>query len=133
MINELVLDLSTHSQRLIDARAPASLDDVREAPPLIAFSDEVGDRARTLKRFLFDDLYRHPQVTRMATRAAQVVTDLFAAFVADPSLLPDEHRRKAERRLHRAVADYIAGMTDRFAIREHRRLYAASDRPPETR
>ena len=122
MVNELVLDLTEHSQARIDATAPASVDAVRDAPALIGFSDEVGARAVALKRFLFDNLYRHDRVLRMTTRAAGQVSDLFAAYVADPALLPDAHRRKAERRLHRAVADYIAGMTDRFAIAEHRRL-----------
>ena len=125
MINELVLDLTSSSQARIDVVAPASVEAVRDAPSLIGFSDEVGARALALKRFLFDNLYRHERVMRMTSRAALRVTELFAAYAADPSLLPDAHHRKAERRLHRAVADYIAGMTDRFAIAEHRRLFGS--------
>ena len=127
MINELVLDLSRRSEALIDEAAPASVDEVRTAPPLIAFSDEVGARAAQLKRFLFDNLYRHYQVLRMTSKAARIVTALFEAFAADPRLLPDEYRRKAERDPHRAIADYIAGMTDRYAIKEHRRLFSVDE------
>jgi dGTPase len=124
MINELVLDLTRHSGALIAAASPASSDEARAAPPLIAFSDEVAARAAQLKSFLFDNLYRHYRVVRMTSKAARVVSELFAAFAADPRLLPDEHRRKAGGDRHRVIADYIAGMTDRYAIKEHRRLFA---------
>jgi dGTPase len=127
MINELVLDLTRHSASLIASAAPGSIDDVRAAPPLIAFSDEVAARARELKRFLFDNLYRHYRVVRMTSKAARIVADLFDAFAADPRLLPDEHRLKAERDRYRAIADYIAGMTDRYAIKEHRRLFSVDE------
>jgi dGTPase len=124
MINELVGDLTRNSAELIAAAAPATIDEVRAALPLIAFSDPVAAQAAQLKRFLFDHLYRHFRVIRMTTKAARIVTELFGAFAEDPRLLPDEHRRKAERDRHRAIADYIAGMTDRYAIKEHRRLFA---------
>jgi dGTPase len=124
MINELVLDLTRHSEASIAAAAPASIDAVRTSPPLIAFSDEVAQRALELKRFLFDNLYRHYRVVRMSAKAARIVTQLFEAFADDPRLLPDEHRAKAERTRHRAIADYIAGMTDRYAIKEHRRVFS---------
>ena len=124
MINELVLDLTACSQERIRDAAPDSIDAVRAAPPLIAFSEAAATQAAELKRFLFDHLYRHYEVLRMTTKAQRVVTELFDAFVTDPRLLPDEHRRRAERDRHRAIADYIAGMTDRYAIREHRRLFA---------
>jgi dGTPase len=124
MINELVTDLTTHSAWRIAEQAPADLAAVRASPPLIGFSDAVAQRARDLKRFLFENLYRHYQVVRMSNKAARIVGELFEAFVADPRVLPDDHRRRAERDLHRAIADYIAGMTDRYAIREHRRLFS---------
>jgi dGTPase len=124
MINELVTDLTTHSAWRIAERAPVDIGAVRAGAPLIGFSDAVAQRARDLKRFLFENLYRHYQVVRMTNKAARIVTELFEAFVADPRLLPDDHRRRAERDLHRAIADYIAGMTDRYAIREHRRLFS---------
>jgi dGTPase len=127
MINELVLDLTARSQALIDAAAPESIDDVRAAPALIAFSAEVGAQSLALKQFLFENLYRHYRVVRMTSKAARVVAELFEAFVDDIRLLPDEHKRKAERDRHRAVADYIAGMTDRYAIKEHRRLFSVDE------
>jgi dGTPase len=127
MINELVLDLTACSQALIDAAAPGSIDDVRAAPALIAFSGEVGMQSLALKHFLFENLYRHYRVVRMTSKAARVVAELFEAFVDDIRLLPDEHKRKAERDRHRAVADYIAGMTDRYAIKEHRRLFSVDE------
>jgi dGTPase len=127
MINELVLDLTACSQALIDAAAPGSIDDVRAAPALIAFSGEVGVQSLALKQFLFENLYRHYRVVRMTSKAARVVAELFEAFVDDIRLLPDEHKRKAERDRHRAVADYIAGMTDRYAIKEHRRLFSVDE------
>ena len=127
MINELVLDLSRRSEALIAEAAPASIDEVRAAPPLIAFSEEVGARATGLKRFLFDNLYRHYKVLRMTSKAARIVTALFDAFADEPRLLPDEYRRKADHDRHRAIADYIAGMTDRYAMKEHRRLFAVDE------
>ncbi len=128
MINELVLDLTRASADRIAQAAPRSVDDARAAEPLIAFSDEVRERSSALKRFLFDNLYRHYQVVRMTSKAARIVAELFAAFDADPRLLPTEHRRKAdERDRHRVIADYIAGMTDRYAIKEHRRLFAVDE------
>jgi dGTPase len=127
MINELVLDLIGRSSALIADAAPRSPDEVRAAPALIAFSDEVGARSLQLKQFLFEHLYRHFRVVRMTSKAARIVTDLFDAFADDVRLLPDEHRRKAERHRHRSIADYIAGMTDRYAIKEHRRLFSVDE------
>jgi dGTPase len=127
MINQLVLDLSANSQQRIRDAAPASLEAARRAGPLIAFADASAAQARQLKQFLFENLYRHYRVVRMTSKAARIVTDLFEAFCADVRLLPDEHRLKAERDRHRAIADYIAGMTDRYAIKEHRRLFAVGE------
>jgi dGTPase len=126
MINELVTDLTHTSEALIRANDPRSAAAVRQAAALIAFSEQVGARARQLKQFLFENLYRHSQVLRMTSKAARIVNELFAAFVDDSRLLPDDHRRKAEWQLHRTVADYIAGMTDRYLLREHERLFHAS-------
>jgi dGTPase len=128
MINELVLDLTGRSEALIAQAAPRGPDEVRAAPPLIAFSEAVAARSLQLKQFLFEHLYRHYQVLRMTTKAARIVGDLFQAFADDIRLLPDEHRRKAGRETHRTIADYIAGMTDRYAIKEHRRLFAVDER-----
>lgn len=127
MINELVTDLTLTSAALIRDADPDSPDAVRTARPLIAFSAPVADAARQLKQFLFENLYRHSRVLRMTAKASRIVNELFAAFVDDSRLLPQDHRRKAEQQLHRAVADYIAGMTDRYAIREHRRLFSIDE------
>jgi dGTPase len=127
MINQLVLELSAHSLQRIRDAAPASVDAARGAGPLIAFPDEPAAQARPLKQFLFENLYRHYRVVRMTSKAARIVADLFEAFASDIRLLPDEHRLKAERDRHRAIADYIAGMTDRYAIKEHRRLFAVGE------
>jgi dGTPase len=127
MINHLVLDLTACSLGRIRDAAPASIEAARAAGPLIAFTDVAAAEVKQLKKFLFDQLYRHYRVVRMTSKAARIVNDLFAAFSDDPRLLPDEHRQKAERDRHRAIADYIAGMTDRYAIKEHRRLFAVGE------
>jgi dGTPase len=83
------------------------------------------EQATALKRFLFASLYRHPQVERTTARARQVLRALFEAYAARPQELPEEHRLAMDRRGWRALADYIAGMTDRHAAREYRRLLGA--------
>jgi dGTPase len=127
IIDVLVSDLIAQSQANIDQACPADLTAVREAPPLVAFSAPVRATANELKRFLFHHLYRHPEVMRVARQAAQVVTELFQAFLEDPARLPAEHSERTAHIGPRAVADYIAGMTDRYAIREHRRLFPAAN------
>ncbi|HLT26125.1 MAG TPA: deoxyguanosinetriphosphate triphosphohydrolase [Zeimonas sp.] len=122
MIDELVVDLLGETRRRIDAAAVRSIDDVRRAPPLVGFSDAMRERSMQLKRFLHAGLYRHPRVDDVMNRARRVVRQLFDAYATDPSLLPDEHRERVDALGLRAVADYIAGMTDRFALREHARL-----------
>lgn len=132
MINRLVVDLIETSQEQIEALAPASIEDVRaQSKPLMGFSDEVRAQNLELKRFLREALYRHYRVHRMGGKAKRVVKDLFEAFMRDPSLLPSEYREHArlaarsagESGQARVAADYIAGMTDRYAIAEHDRLF----------
>ncbi|HXQ30969.1 MAG TPA: deoxyguanosinetriphosphate triphosphohydrolase [Steroidobacteraceae bacterium] len=132
MINEVVTDLIDATQVRIEAAHPADVAAVRALPqPLVGFSERVAAEHRELKRFLQERVYRHFRVVRMTTKAQRVVRELFRAYFDDLRLLPDEHRDSA-RRLEtrhgtdgraRAVADYIAGMTDRYAILEHSRLY----------
>jgi len=122
MINTLIVDLTATSLARIAEAAPADADAVRRAPPLAGFSDGVQREADELKRFLFDNLYRHYRVMRMTNKARRIVRELFAAFLADPRLLPPDYQRD-ELEQARAIADYIAGMTDRYAIREHKRLF----------
>ncbi|MGQ9860383.1 MAG: deoxyguanosinetriphosphate triphosphohydrolase [Thiobacillaceae bacterium] len=123
MINTLVVDLLEQTRRNLAIHRPDSLEEVRRCPPLAAFSAEVLEEHLTLKRFLFDNLYRHYRVVRMSEKARRVVRELFAAFTSEPRLLPPEYQDRAADGLERAVCDYIAGMTDRYAIREHRRLF----------
>jgi dGTPase len=127
MIDTLVTDLIRASAENIRRAAPASLDDVRRAPMLIAFSPQVLAESRELKRYLFDHLYRHYRVLRMSTKARRIVADLFGALLAEPRLLPPDDQARAREDAPRAIADYIAGMTDRYAIREHRRLFAIEE------
>lgn len=123
MINTLITDLSATTQAQIEAHAPSSPDEVRAAPRLAGFSPAVRREADELKTFLHDNLYRHYQVARMTTKAKRIVRELFTAFLDDPRLLPPQHRGRGDGGHARAIADYIAGMTDRYAIREHRRLF----------
>jgi dGTPase len=127
IIDLLVSDLIEETERRITAAAPTSIEEIRAAPPLAAFSEPVRAQADALKSFLYRNLYRHPEVMRMTTKAGRIVRELFAAFHAEPRLLPIEHCARVEHEGPRAISDYIAGMTDRFAIREHRRLFAVGE------
>ncbi|MFC3693654.1 deoxyguanosinetriphosphate triphosphohydrolase [Chenggangzhangella methanolivorans] len=128
VITRLVEDAIAEGARRIDALAPASLEDVRaSAEPVIAFSKPMAEQEREVKRFLRARMYRHPRVDRVMKDAAGIVSDLFGRYFADPSALPADWAREAgmggETSHARAVADFIAGMTDRYAIDEHRRLF----------
>jgi len=127
IINTLILDLVDTTRRNIENSGVANLDEVRGAPPLVAFSPALLDEHRELKRFLHRDLYRHYKVARMSAKAGRIVSDLFTAFIGDARLLPPEHQARESLEGARAVADYIAGMTDRYAMREHRRIYAVEE------
>ena len=128
MIDALVLDLIATTRANIAAAAPASLADIHAAPRLVAHGVEMRDEQLVLKRFLNEYLYRHYQVQRMTSKARRIVTDLFDAFSAGLDLLPPQYQERAAREGGpRAVADYIAGMTDRYAMREHRRLFAVGE------
>jgi dGTPase len=94
--------------------------------PIAAFSEEMGNHDRALKRFLHQRMYRHQRVNRMSSKARRVVRELFRLFLAEPERLPAEWRALtggSEAARARLVADYLAGMTDRFALDEHRRLF----------
>lgn len=130
-----VIDLVETSQAALVAAAPNEIEAVRgHADPLIAFSDAMRERNLELKRFLRNNLYRHYRVHRMTAKAARILRGLFEAFHADIRLLPDEAREQAQRLeaeqgetgRARAVADYIAGMTDRYAIAEYERTFNPS-------
>jgi dGTPase len=127
MINTLVTDLIQQSESNINSQAPATLEQVRNAPALIAYSPEMNELQRALKNFLRTHLYRHYRVLRMSAKSQRIISDLFGVFMADNRLLPPPFQRQAEDERARAVADYIAGMTDRYAIREHRRIFAVEE------
>jgi dGTPase len=127
MINTLVVDLCTYSANNIVQQQPKTIDDIRNLPQLIAFSPEIAAKNLKLKQFLRKNLYHHYKVNRMSAKATRIVKELFQAFFENTGLLPDEFQVYAEQDKARAVADYIAGMTDRFAIREHRKLFTVEE------
>ena len=127
MISALVVDLTRQSTKNIRTHAPRSVDEVRSAPLLIAFSAATERQQQELKQFLRLNLYQHHRVARMTNKARRIVADLFHAFITEPRLLPPQYRDQATAEIARTVADYIAGMTDRYAIREHRRLFAVDE------
>jgi len=131
IINYQVIDLLETSQALIAEVASTSIEDVRQSTPLIGFSHEMQTKHQELKKFLRENLYMHYRVVRMSSKAGQTLRSLFGAFMNDIRTLPNEHQDKArkmeaesgEQGRARAVADYIAGMTDRYAIAEHSKLF----------
>jgi dGTPase len=137
LINHVVTDLVETSRSAIRSAAPASVEDVRaRSSALVQFSSAVAMEHVELKQYLRDHVYRHYRVLRMTNKANAVVRSMFDSFFARPELLPDEHHqaakqleaRSGEVGRARAVADYIAGMTDRYAIVEHERLFDPAKR-----
>jgi dGTPase len=127
MVDDL---LAAGSDRLgaLNAKAP---DDIRSAKrPVVAFSDEFNRANLALKDFLFQNMYRHYKVNRASSRAKRLITELFDLFVCEPELLPDERRQMCDAAgsavTAQVVCDFIAGMTDRYAMREHQRLFNLS-------
>ena len=120
MLSQQVYDVIDATRSALAEHMPLSADEARSGPPMLRFSDDMRAASIELKRFLFKELYRHPQVNDTPARAKQVISDLFHAYQAAPSEMPEDFASRQAS--HRAIADYIAGMTDRFAIREHERL-----------
>jgi dGTPase len=129
MINALVVDLIDTSRARIREAGVKSIDDVRNSPALISFSDNMKQEAQALKRFLRANLYQHYVVNRMTSKARRIVTDLFNIFLEGPQLMPPDYQTNGGNvdEQARKVADYIAGMTDRYAMREYRRLFAVDE------
>ena len=121
MLSAQVYDVIDTSHALIRQHAPANADAVRASPALIGFSPGMQDDVAQVKAFLRQELYRHPKVTAMTEGAKQVIRSLFEAYRAQPAELPANH----------AITDYIAGMTDRFALREHERLVGPAPLPAQ--
>ncbi len=127
VINMFATDCLEETARRLALLDPATPDDVRGAKrDVVAFSNQYAEANRAVKEFLFTRMYRHWRVNRMTAKARRVTAELFRLLTQDPSTLPDEWRARAgagdEARIARSVTDYIAGMTDRFALDEHRRL-----------
>jgi dGTPase len=123
LIDSLVSDLLTATSARLGRAAPANVDAVRGSPVFVAPSSGVAERKAELERFLYAKVYRHPAVLATRTRAQHCLRAMFESFLAEPGLLPESFAvRSASAGWPRTIADYLAGMTDRFALREHRRL-----------
>ncbi len=119
-VADLIAATSAAVQQALTHQPGLDAEGVRRLPPLVHMGDAPRAQTLELKRFLFSELYRHPRVTQMTALARTVVAELFAAYQAQPAQMTPEYATAQDR--PRAVADYIAGMTDRFALREHQRL-----------
>jgi dGTPase len=120
MLSAQVYDVIAATSQGLQAAAPADAEAARLCAPLVRFSPAMHARSTALKQFLFAQLYRHPQVMQTMGHASVVVQELFEAYSTQPSEMPADFAARAD--TFRAVADYIAGMTDRFAAKEHERL-----------
>ena len=128
VINAMVEDLMAETRRRLAAAAPKSVADIRAlGRPIVAFSERMAETDRTVKKFLYGRMYEHWHLNRSHSKARRVVMDLFGILFAEPNCLPPPWRERAEAAERparaRIVADYIAGMTDRYAMDEHRRLF----------
>ena len=128
VINAMVEDVLDETRRRLAAATPKSVADIRAlGQPVVAFSPHMAATDRTVKAFLYKRMYEHWKLNRSHSKARRVVTDLFGLLFAEPNCLPPPWRERAEQAgtqaRARLVADYIAGMTDRFALDEHRRLF----------
>jgi dGTPase len=130
LMGMLITDLVEQTHRNLEAAAVDSVEALQRLPHnVIGFSDEVQARTRELKDFLFQRLYRHHRVMRMQAKAERIIKELFAAYVSEPRQMPEKTQaRMEEAGLHRVVCDYIAGMTDRFALQEHAKLFDPQER-----
>lgn len=128
LIDQMVNDLLAETRRRLAEAAPKSVADIHGlGQPVVAFSESMRENDRALKAFLFQHLYRHEKINRMTVKTQGVVRDLFALFLEQPQRLPEEWRAEAELQdetsYARLVADYIAGMTDRFAFQAHGKFF----------
>ena len=126
LLSALVTDVIVATTANLQVHAPSHAQDVYGLPPLVQFTPPAREQVTALKRFLFASLYRHPQVEQTTLQAKQTVQALFFAYADAPHQLPEEHHAAQQQIGPRAVADYIAGMTDRFASREYARLTGRS-------
>ena len=127
MINTVVTDLINNTQQILDEAKPGSIDDVRQSnKPMVVLTDDVYEQHLSLKRFLKQYLYSHEQKLEMTHQAQVIIRELFELYISDVNKMPTEFSERAKQQgesgCARVVADYVAGMTDRYAIAEHERL-----------
>jgi dGTPase len=127
IINTLIVDLIETTEANLAAHRPDSVDAVRNLRPLVMHGSEIAGQAALLKRFLYTNLYRHYRVMRMANKARRIIAGLFDAFMGDPRLLPPPYRAPHAEGQPRLIAHYIAGMTDRYAVKEYRRIFVVDE------
>jgi len=125
LINIEVTDLIENIRRTIQKEGIKTLQDIRKAPRmLVSFSDEVADKHRELKTHLYKNMYNHFRVNRMKNKARRILEALFKAYQEDPTLLPSHFQNRIQKEgKERVICDYVAGMTDRFAIDEYLKLF----------
>lgn len=124
IIDRCTRDLMTTTQQTLERERIDTVDDVRQHTRLVGYSPPIAALVKELKEFLFTQLYRHYRVVRMGDKAGRILRDLFASYSSEPLQLPPHYQaRVAEDGVPRVVCDYIAGMTDRFALDEHRKLF----------
>ncbi len=129
VVKQSISDLVRASAERLRESAPGSADEARELGSLIRFSDEMASCQEELQEYLFQNFYRHYRVVRMMDKAKRILGALFDIYVDRPELLPPIFQRWAEREgVHRAVCDYVAGMTDRFAEQDYRKLFDPTER-----
>ncbi|ATX81451.1 dGTPase [Mariprofundus ferrinatatus] len=140
MINFLIVDVISETERRIGEMGVATFEDVRDASkPLVGLSAPVRRMNGEMKKFLYKHMYRHYRVARMANKAERVIRELFTVYMEHPAMLPDNQQLELEiaksgtdltdEKQARIIADYIAGMTDRYALEEHEKLFNVSARP----
>jgi len=131
LVGIMVTDMvEATDKRLKESKAKSALDLQKLKQNVIGYSEEIQRRNREVKDFLYKKLYRHYRVVRMQVKAERIISDLFNSYRSEPLMLPDSAQRFIEKRgLERTICDYIAGMTDRYAIEEHRKLFDPLEKP----
>ena len=124
LINMTIYDLIETTKKNITLHNIHSVEDVKNAPETVKYSDEMGVRQRELKKFLMKNMYRHSTIMQLRFKASNIIRSLFGAYISDPMLLPEQYQKRiTSDGLHSVVADYISGMTDRYAFRQYNRLF----------
>ncbi len=125
LLGRLITDTVEETARRLDAAHVQTVDDVRSLDHnIVAASPEMQTMVNELRKFLYENLYHHPRVVRMQIKAERIISDLFEAYIKEPRQLPREVQAKLnDRPLHRVICDYIAGMTDRYALQEHAKMF----------